>query len=205
MTTKNHLEDFPAPGNQGESAANSKPLTKTNTRALQSAAGLSLGSGEPTCAPRTAGAGAGQFRGFGFDRPDRTPERIAKAQAFQAMVVERRKDKTLCPRCGGPRGDKYRTCDRCRDKVRKAKLRARGVAVVKGGEYSNADLAGMVIQMRREMDRMQARFKLWQKASDYRRNLHYRTNTMRKKYHKPVSHAEAMDYLAGSNHAYEKV
>ena len=53
-----------------------------------------------------------------------------------------------------------------------------------------------------EMDKMQARFKLWQKAAYYRRNLKYRTNTMRKKYHKPVSHAEAMDYLAESNHAY---
>ena len=75
--------------------------------------------------------------------------------------------------------------------------------MVKGGEYSVTELAGMVIQVRREMTEMQARFKLWQKAADYRRNLKYRTNTMRKKYLKPVSHAEAMDYLADSNHAYE--
>lgn len=75
--------------------------------------------------------------------------------------------------------------------------------MVKGGEYSNADLAAMVIQMRREMDKMQQRFKLWQKAAHYRRNLHYRTNTMRKKYLKTVSNAEAMDYLSKTNHAYE--
>ena len=147
-------------------------------------------------------SGGGQSRGFGYDRPDRTPERIAKAQAFHALVLERRKDKSRCPRCGHPRGEKYRTCDRCREKIRKAKLRAKGIAVMKGGEYSNADLAAMVPQMRREMDRMQARFKLWQKAADYRRNLKYRTNTMRKKYLKTVGHAEALDYLAGTNHAY---
>ena len=154
--------------------------------------------------PATNKAGGGKaLKGFGYDRPDRTPERIAKAQAFHALVLERRKDKSRCPRCGHPRGEKYRTCDRCREKIRKAKLRAKGIAVVKGGEYSNAGLAAMVLQMRREMDRMQARFKLWQKAADYRRNLHYRTNTMRKKYLKTVSHAEAMDYLAETNHAYE--
>jgi len=148
-------------------------------------------------------SGGKTLKGFGYDRPDRTPERIAKAQAFHALVLERRKDKSRCLRCGHPRGEKYRMCDRCREKIRKAKLRAKGIAVVKGGEYSNADLAAMVLQMRREMDRMQARFKLWQKAADYRRNLHYRTNTMRKKYLKTVSHAEAMDYLAETNHAYE--
>ncbi len=167
-------------------------------------AGLSLESGcVTTCVPVniTANRG-GHFRGFGYDRTDRTPERIAKAQAFQAMVQERRKDKTKCSRCGGPRGEKHRTCDRCREKIRKAKLRAKGIAVVNGGEYSNAELAGMVIQMRREMDRMQARFKLWQKAAHYRRNLHYRTNTIRKKYYKPVNRSVAMDYLSNTSHAY---
>ena len=142
-------------------------------------------------------------RGFGYDRPDRTPERIAKAQAFHLAVIERRKDKSRCPRCGKARGEVHRTCDLCRERIRKSKLRSKGIAVTKGGEYSNTDLAGMVLQMRREMDKMQARFKLWQKAADYRRNLHYRTNTMRKKYLKPVSEAEAMDYLASTNHAYE--
>ena len=145
------------------------------------------------------------LKGFGYDRPDRTPERIAKAQAFHALVLERRKDKSRRPRCGHARGEKYRTCDRCREKIRKAKLRSKGIVIAKGGEYSVTELAGMVIQMRREMTAMQARFKLWQKAADYRRNLKYRTNTMRKKYLKTVSHAQAMDYLANTNHAYEKI
>lgn len=177
----------------------------TNSRSLQPAGNALMKDGcVTTRVPANITVfGGGKSRGFGYDRPDRTPERIAKAQAFHALVLERRKDKSRCPRCGHPRGEKYRTCDRCREKIRKAKLRAKGIAVVKGGEYSNADLAGMVIQMRREMDRMQARFKLWQKAADYRRNLKYRTNTMRKKYLKTVSNAEAMDYLADSNHAYE--
>jgi hypothetical protein len=188
---------------QGESVA-TKPLTKNNNRAQSAAAGLSLEGGALTHALRTTDAGIGKSRGFGYDRPDRTPERISKAQAFQALMLERRKDKTRCPRCGQHRGEKYRTCDRCREKTRNARLRAKGIAVVKGGEYSNADLAGMVIQMRREMDKMQARFKLWQKAANYRRNLHYRTNTMRKKYLKPVGLAEAMDYLTATNHAYAK-
>ena len=182
-----------------------KPTTINNKPfARNQAAGLSIEDGDGTTRvpAKHHSLGGGKSRGFGYDRPDRTPERIAKAQAFHAEVIERRKDKTRCPRCGHTRGEKYRTCDRCRDKIRKAKLRAKGIAVVKGGEYSNADLAAMVLQMRREMDRMQARFKLWQKAAHYRRNLHYRTNTMRKKYHKPVSHAEAMDYLAETNHAY---
>jgi len=191
--------------NQGEIAM-SKPITINNNNLLRaiSATGLSIEDGdELTRVPANiAVLGGGKSRGFGFDRPDRTPERIAKAQAFHAAVMERRKDKSRCPRCGHPRGEKYRTCDRCREKIRKAKLRAKGIAAVKGGEYSNADLAGMVIQMRLEMDKMQARFKLWQKAANYRRNLHYRTNTIRKKYLKTVSHDEAMDYLADSNHAY---
>ncbi len=151
----------------------------------------------------TEPAGRPRPKLFGYDRPDRTPERIAKAQAFHVAVLERRKDKSRCGRCGQPRGETYRTCARCREKIRKAKLRAKGIAIIKGGEYSNADLAAMVLQMRREMDKMQARFNLWQKAAAYRRNLHYRTNTMRKKYLKTVSHAEAMDYLAQTNHAYE--
>lgn len=182
---------------------NQQPFNNNNNRVL-SAAGLSLKDGcVTTRVPANITVnGGGHSRGFGYDRADRTPERIAKAQAFHAAVLERRKDKSRCPRCGHPRGEKYRTCDRCRDKIRKAKLRAKGIAVVKGGEYSNADLAAMVLQMRREMDRMQARFKLWQKAADYRRNLRYRTITMRKKYLKTVGHAEAMDYLADTNHAY---
>ena len=218
MNTSTHIQTASAPPgslhavvvpifsdtkNQGEPNGKTKPLTINNTRANHAAAGLSLEGGALTHALSPNGNGVGNSRGFGYDRPDRTPERIAKAQAFHAMIQERRKDKTRCPRCGAPRGEKYRTCDRCREKVRKAKLRAKGIAVVKGGEYSNADLAAMVIQMRREMDKMQQRFKIWQKAAEYRRNLHYRTNTMRKKYLKTVSQAEALDYLAETNHAYE--
>ncbi len=178
---------------------------KNNSRAQSVAAGLSFGNGcLTTCVPANITvAGCGPSYGFGFDRPDRTPERIAKAQAFHAQLAARRKDATRCPRCGNARGAEFRTCDRCREKVRKLKLRAKGVAVLKGGEYLPADLAAMVLQMRREMDRMQARFKLWQKAANYRRNLHYRTNSMRKKYFKPVAREDAMDYLAQTNHAFE--
>jgi len=139
----------------------------------------------------------------GKDRSDRKPERIAKAMGFFARQIAMRKDPSRCPRCGADRGAEFRTCDKCRASIRKSKLRAKGIAVVKGGEYSNSDLAAMVLQMRREMDKMQTRFKLWQRAADYRRNLHYRTNTMRKKYLKQFSKAEAMDYLQQSNHAYE--
>lgn len=183
---------------------NQTTINNNNFRARTAAAGLSLEDGCVTTrvpASITVFAG-GKSRGFGYDRPDRTPERIAKAQAFHAAVLERRKDKSRCPRCGRARGEKYRTCDQCRGRIRKAKLRARGIAVVKGGEYSNTDLAAMVLQMRREMDKLQVRFKLWQKAAQYRRNLHYRTNAMRKKYLKTFSHAEAMDYLGETNHAF---
>ena len=74
----------------------------------------------------------------------------------------------------------------------------------KDAKLTGSVVVAMVKQMRREMDRMQQRFKQWQKAADYRRNLHYRTNAMRRKYLKPVGRAEAMDYLANTNHAYEK-
>jgi hypothetical protein len=181
-----------------------QPLTNNNTRAHSAAAGSFLESGALTHAPCATGFGVGNFRGIGFDRPDRTPERIAKAQSFFANLQQLRQDKTRCPRCGRPRGEKHRTCDRCREKVRTAKLRAKGYAVTGRGEFSMADLAAMVVQMRRELDKMQARFKLWQKAAHYRSTLHYRTNTLRKKYLKTVSHAEAMDYLAATNHAYAK-
>lgn len=180
---------------------NSKPLTNNQTRA-RTATGTALGSGVTTCAPaKITARGDGKFNWVGSDR-ERTPERIAKAVSFFQKTIQMRKDKTRCPRCGRARGEKFRTCDRCRAGIRKSKLRAKGVAVLKGGEYSNADLAAMVLQMRREMDKMQQRFKVWQKAAHYRRNLHYRTNTMRKEFFKPVNRAEAMDYLAQSNHAF---
>lgn len=176
----------------------------TNTRAASTATGPRVNGDALLARPATSqSAGGGAFKGFGYDRENRSPERIAKAQAFQAMLAARRADPTRCPRCGGPRGEEFRTCDKCRGKVRTAKLRAKGYAVLKGGEYSVADLAGMVIQMRREMDRMQARFKLWQKAAEYRRNLHYRTNTMRKKYLRQFTPAQIADYLAQTNHAHD--
>jgi hypothetical protein len=186
--------------------SNTQQTINNKTICAQSAAGRSTGNGcVTTRVPANITVhGGGQSRGFGYDRPDRSPERIAKAQAFHDRVQALRKDKTRCDRCGGPRGEKFRKCDKCRARIKAAKLRNKGYAVLKGGEYSIADLAGMVIQMRREMDKMQARFKLWQKAADYRRNLHYRTNTMRKKYLKTVSEPEALDYLQQTNHAYEE-
>ena len=181
---------------------NLKTFNQIPTRAIV-AAGLSFENEVTTRVPANITVKAvGHSRGFGYDRADRTPERIAKARAFHAAVMERRKDLARCPRCGHPRGTEYRTCDRCREKIRKLKLRAKGSAVMNGGVYPIDALAAMVLQMRREMDRMQARFKLWQKAANYRRNLHYRTNTMRKKYLKTFSHEETMDYLAATNHAY---
>ena len=152
-------------------------------------------------------ADAGKLSWVGSDR-ERTPERIAKAVSFFERQIELRKDKSRCSRCGGPRGQVYRTCDKCRESISRCKLKAKGVAVVKGGEYSVEQLAGMVIQIRREMDKMQARFKLWQRAAYYRRNLHYRTNTIRKKYARrfveDITPAQAMDYLKQTNHSYEE-
>lgn len=170
-------------------------INNINSRAIQPAGCLEDGCVTTRVPANITVYGGGHSRGFGYDRPDRTPERIAKAQAFHAAVMERRKDKSRCPRCGRERGKEYRNCDRCREKIRMAKLRAKGIAVVKGGEYSNADLAAMVIQMRREMDKMHLRFKLWQKAVEYRKTLKYRTNRLRRKYFKPVDKAVADDYL----------
>lgn len=183
---------------------NTQPSTINNHRVSSAPPGLCNGSGVLTSRPENSSAsGVGPSRGFGHDRPDRSPQRIAKAQAFHALIQERRKDKTRCGRCGGPRGQQFRNCDTCREKLRRAKLRSKGWAVLPNGEYTVAELAGMVLQVRREMDAMQKRFKLWQKAADYRRNLHYRTNRLRRKYHQPVPESEAMDYLAGTNHAYD--
>lgn len=181
----------------------SKKLTTINNNNLRaiSAAGLSLEDGcVTTRVPANITVnGGGHSRGFGYDRADRTPERIAKAQAFHARLKLARQNPANCCRCGKPRDGKTRQCSKCL----KYQAKYRGKLVDKDAKLTGSVVVAMVKQMRREMDRMQARFKLWQKAADYRRNLHYRTNTMRKKYHKPVSHAQAMDYLADSNHAYE--
>ena len=107
-----------------------------------------------------------------------------KLDYFTARMALRN-DPDKCPRCCKSRGEKFRTCDKCRERVRRAKLKQRGVVFAKGG-LTLESMAGMVIQMRREMDKMQTRFKLWQRAIDYRRSLKYRTNTMRKKYLKPA-------------------
>ena len=181
----------------------SKTLTTINNNNLRAigAAELSLEDGcVTTRVPENMTVnGGGHSRGFGYDRPDRTPERIAKAQAFHARLKLARQNPANCCRCGKPRDSKTRQCSKCL----KYQAKYRGKLVDKDAKLTGFVVVAMVKQMRREMDKMQQRFKLWQKAADYRRNLHYRTNTMRKKYHKPVSHAEAMDYLADSNHAYD--
>lgn len=122
----------------------------------------------------------------------------AKAEAFWSALAERRKQPGNCCRCGKPHDGQTRQCRKCLD----YQAKYRGRLPAKTEKLTAGMIVAMVIQMRREMDRMQTRFKQWQKAADYRRNLHYRTNTMRKKYLKTVSPAEAMDYLADTNHAY---
>ena len=180
---------------------NSKPTTINNKPfAQRSAAGLSIEKVDGlTRLPNITVSGGGQFRGFGFDRSDRTPEHIAKAQAYWQTLQARRKNPANCCRCGKPRDGKTRQCSKCL----KYQAKYRGKKFGDDEKITAAMVVAMVKQVRKEMDRMQARFKQWQKAADYRRNLHYRTNAMRKKYLKTVSHEEAMDYLAETNHAYE--
>ncbi len=183
-----------------------QPSTNNNQLRAQSAAGTTLEGDGLTRAPRTAGPAAGPFpqaRGFGHDRPGRSPERIARAQAFAERLKLARKDPANCPRCGRARGVEFRTCEKCRKKIRLQKLRAKGCAVVKDDAFSLADLASMVLQMRREMDRMQVRFKQWQKAAHYRATLKWRTDKMRRKYAPQVPEMVALDYLSETNHAYE--
>jgi hypothetical protein len=136
----------------------------------------------------------------GVSHYDRTPERIAKAQAFHARLKLARQNPANCCRCGKPRDGQMKQCSKCR--AYQAKYR--GKLVDKDAKLTGSVVVAMVKQMRREMDKMQIRFRLWQRAADYRRNLNYRTNTMRKKYYKAVSHAEAMDYLTKTNHAFER-
>jgi predicted amidophosphoribosyltransferase len=140
------------------------------------------------------------FKEFGFDRPDRTPARIAKAQAFWQSLNERRKNPANCCRCGKPRDGKTRQCSKCL----KYQAKYRGKLVDKDAKLTGSVVVAMVKQMRKEMDMMQARFKLWQKAVKYRAALKYRTNAMRKKYLPQVSPEQALDYLAETNHAYEQ-
>lgn len=137
------------------------------------------------------------------DRPNRSPEEVAKRINFFAGRIAARKDPANCGKCGKPRDREGRMCIRCLNTQRRRVAKSKGRALAAGETYSVEKLAAMVLQMRREMDKMHSRFKLWQKAAEYRRNLHYRTNTIRKKYLKTVSHDQAMDYLAETNHAYE--
>jgi len=190
--------------NQGEIGMCKKQPTNINKinllRDSATAGNFLMKEGRELTAPQTSQSfGSGQSRGFGFDRADRTPERIAKAQAFWQTLQARRKNPANCCRCGKPRDGKTRQCSKCL----KYQAKYRGKKFGDDEKITAAMVVAMVKQVRKEMDRMQARFKQWQKAADYRRNLHYRTNTMRKKYLKTVSHAKAMDYLADTNHAYE--
>lgn len=173
-------------------------INNNNIRAQSAAAGLSLEDGRTYAPSNITVNGGGKSRGFGYDRPDRTPERIAKAEAFWNRLKLARQNPANCCRCGKPRDGKTKQCSKCL--AYQAKYR--GKLADKDAKLTGAQVVAMVKQVRREMDKMQQRFKLWQKAANYRRNLHYRTNTIRKKYLRPVSRAEALDYLQQSNHAY---
>jgi hypothetical protein len=175
---------------------NNKPIARN-----QCCGRLSIEDGDGTTRvpANIAGLGGGKSRGFGFDRADRTPERIAKAQAFWVKRQQDRKNPANCQRCGKPLDTDKKSCQKCLD----YQAKYRGKKSDKNEKLTAGQVVAMVKQMRREMDKMQTRFKVWQKAVNYRASLKYRTNALRKKYHKPVSHAEAMDYLADSNHAYQ--
>lgn len=142
-------------------------------------------------------AGGGPFKGFGNDREHSSPERIAKAQAYWQQLQARRKDPANCRRCGKPRTGNAKQCQKCLD----YQARYRGRVV--DDHLTAKQVLAAVNQMRRELDKMHVRFRAWQKAAEYRRNLHYRTNAMRKKYFKQLSAPETADYLAQTNHAYE--
>ena len=193
--------NFPTARNQGEIGVRQQTININNQRVQPSAAtGLSTGDGRVTCAPaNTTVNGGGPFRGFGNDRERSSPERIAKAQAFWHRLQERRKDPANCCRCGKPRTSEKRQCAKCL--AYQAKYR--GKLVDKDVKLTGSVVVAMVKQMRREMNLMQTRFKQWQKAANYRRDLRYRTNTMRKKYLKQFSPAQVRDYLAETNHVYE--
>lgn len=124
------------------------------------------------------------------------PIRVARNAAFVAKMTALRANPRNCGRCGKPRDGERKQCARCLNRQ----------AMYRGQKFeermTSAGLLAVVKQLRREMDKLQVRFKLWQKAVDYRKSLKYRTNAMRKKHLKTVGHAEAMDYLAETNHAY---
>lgn len=169
-----------------------QPLTINNSCA-SSASGLSFEDGRDTCAPQSGPViGSGSFRG------EQRPARIAKSKAFHALKAELRSNPANCCRCGKPRDGEGKQCTKCQ--AYQAKYRAARFEE----KLTGPQLVAMVKQMRRELDKMQVRFKQWQKAADYRRNLHYRTNTIRKKYLKQFTPAQVLDYLSQTNHAFEK-
>jgi len=127
---------------------------------------------------------------------EQSPARVAKSRAFHALKAALRSDPANCCRCGKPRDGQPRQCAKCR--AYQARYRAGKFE----SKLTGPQLVAMVKQMRRELDKMQVRFKQWQKAADYRRNLHYRTNTMRKKYLKQFIPAQVADYLSKTNHAF---
>jgi len=176
----------------------------TSSRNYQPAGNVLMEGGVTTRVPANMTVlGGGKLSFVGRDRPNRSPQDMVKRINFFEQRMAARKDPANCGKCGKPRDREGRMCIRCLNTQRRRIAKSKGHALAAGESYSVEKLAGMVLQMRREMDKMHVRFKLWQKSANYRRNLHYRTNTMRKKYLKTVSHAEAMDYLAETNHAYE--
>ena len=179
-----------------------KPTTinKNNLRAI-SATGMSFEDGcVTTRVPANMTVdGGGHFQHEKKTRI-RTPEHRAKAEAYWANLKANRQKPGHCVRCGKPHQAATRQCSKCLS----YQAKYRGKLVDKDVKLTGSVVVAMVKQMRREMDKMQQRFKLWQKAAHYRRNLHYRTNTMRKKYLNSVSKEDAMDYLQQTNHAYEQ-
>jgi hypothetical protein len=135
------------------------------------------------------------------DRPSRTPEEVAKRLAFFEARLAARRNPANCPKCGKLRDLAGKMCQRCIATQRKRVARERG-NLPANHVYSPAQLTKVVAQVRREMTAMQTRFKLWQKAVNYKRSLKYRTDTIRRKYFSPVSADVAADYLAKTNHAY---
>ena len=181
--------------------SNKQTINKNNSkRAISAATEMSLGNGrDTTCVPANITVcGGGPFDWVGKDRLTRSPENIAKRVAFFQHRSAQRKN----PKCGKPRDRDGKMCQRCIETQRRRVARNSGRAYLKGEIISNEKLAGMVLQMRREMDKMQTRFKVWQKAVNYRQSIKYRTNAIRKKYLNPISHAQAMDYLKDTNHAF---
>lgn len=138
------------------------------------------------------------------DRPTRSPEALARRVDFFESRIAARKNPANCGKCGKSRDRAGRMCERCLNTQRRRVALGQGKAFLKGDTFTATQLAGMVLQMRREMDKIQVRFKLWNKAAKYSATLKARTNAMRRKYQpEEISKAQAMEYLSTTNHAYE--